>query len=145
MSGRTLILAFAAFLAVFSAALAWFQFYAFYERQHGIGALVIAGEVVPIADYDGIDSTSSPLKLRGCFRMDPTTVADLEPAADATPLLAPFWFRCFRAGALTTDIAAGAASAYRIAEDEPAGFDLMLAVYPDGRGYFWRQLNERFQ
>ena len=23
------------------------------------------------------------------------------------------------------------------------GFDLMLAVYPDGRGYVWRQLNEQ--
>ena len=145
MKGRTLVITFAVFLALFLVALAWFQFYAFYERQQGVGALTIAGEVVPIADYDGIDSVSSPLKLRGCFRIDPAMVAGAAPAPGATPLNAPFWFRCFRAGEITRDLGAGAATAYMIAEDEPDGFDLMLAVYPDGRGYVWRQLNERFQ
>ncbi len=145
MKGRSLILAFAAFLAVFLAGLIWFQFFAFYERQEGVGALTIDGEVVPISDHDGIDSSSSPLKLRGCFRIDPAAVEGLAPAATATPLNAPFWFRCFDAAEITHDLEAGAATAYRIAENEPDGFDLMLAVYPDGRGYFWRQLNERFQ
>ena len=145
MKGRTPVIAFAAFLALFLVALLWFQLFAFYERQQGVGALTIAGETVPVADYDGIDSVSSPLKLRGCFRIDPAMVAGAAPAPDATPLNAPFWFRCFRADAITRDLEAGAATAYMIAENEPDGFDLMLAVYPDGRGYFWRQLNERFQ
>ena len=144
MSGRRLILIFLTFLAVFAAALVWFQEFAYYERQHGVGALTIAGEVVPIAGYDGIDAASSPLKLRGCFRIGPATVAAFAPATDATPLNAPFWFRCFRAGALTRDLAAGAARAYRIATDQPPGFDVMLAVYPDGRSYVWRQLNARY-
>ena len=145
MSGRKLVLAFAAFLVVFAAVLAWFQLFAFYERHEGVGAVTINGEVVPVADYDGIDSTSSPLKLRGCFRIDPAMIHGAEPAPDATPLNAPFWFGCFDAGQLSEDLAAGAASAWRIAEDDPDGFDLMLAAYPDGRGYIWRQLNERFQ
>ncbi len=145
MNGRTLILIFAAFLVLFMGALVWFQLFAFYERQQGVGALTINGEVVPVADYDGIDSTSSPLKLRGCFRIDPAAVQGLAPTAAATPLNAPFWFGCFDAGEITDDLEAGAATAYMIAEDDPDGFDLMLAVYPDGRGYFWRQLNERFQ
>ncbi|MFT3974286.1 MAG: DUF6446 family protein [Amaricoccus sp.] len=141
MSGRRLILGFAAFVALFAAALVWFQFFAFYERQSGVGALQIAGAPVPIADYDGIDATTSPLKLRGCFRIDPAAVAGLAPVADATPLVAPFWFRCFDAARLTDDLAAGRATAYRIAHDEPAGFDTMIALYPDGAGYLWRQLN----
>lgn len=146
MSGRILVLGLLAFTAVFAAVLVWTQFFAYYERQSGVGALTIAGEVVPVADYDGIDSTSSPLKLRGCFRIDPAWVARLDPppAPQATPLTPPFWFRCFDAGALTADLAAGTAVAYDIGRDQPEGFDLMLAVYPDGRGYVWRQLNERF-
>ena len=100
---------------------------------------------MPVADYDGIDAASSPLKLRGCFRIDPAAVAALAPAADATPLTAPFWFRCFYARALTRDLAAGDAQAYRIEQNAPDGFDLMLAVYPDGRGYLWRQLNLKFR
>lgn len=141
MSGRRLILAFAAFVAVFAAALVWFQFFAFYERQSGVGALTIDGRTVPISAYDGIDASTSPLKLRGCFRIDPAAVATLAPATDATPLVAPFWFRCFDARRLTDDLAAGRATAHRIAHDQPAGFDLMLALYPDGEGYLWRQLN----
>jgi hypothetical protein len=145
MKGRTLMIGLLAFAALFGAALVWFQLFAYYERQRGVGALPIGGAAVPIAGYDGIDAASSPLKLRGCFRIDLAAVAGLAPAADATPLTAPFWFRCFQAGVLARDLAAGAATAYRIARDSPAGFDLMLAVYPDGRGYLWRQLNDRFE
>ncbi len=144
MRGRTLILGFLVFLFVFAAALVWFQLFAYYERERGVEALQIDGQAVPIADYDGIDATSSPLKLRGCFRIDHAAVAHLTPVADAIPLTAPFWFRCFSAGSLTRDLAAGRAQAYRIAHDSPEGFDLMLAVYPDARGYIWRQLNEKY-
>jgi hypothetical protein len=145
MPGRTLILGFLVFVALFAAALVWTQVFAYYQRQKEVGALTIAGEAVPVADYDGIDSASSPLKLRGCFRIDPATVERLAPPApQATPLNPPFWFRCFDAARLTDDLASGAARAYDIGRDDPAGFDVMLAVYPDGRGYIWRQLNERF-
>ena len=141
MSGRRLVLAFLAFLTVFAAALVYTQLFAYYQREQGLTALSIDGQPVPIVQYDGIVGTSSPLKLRGCFRIDPAATAHLDPVTDATPLNAPFWFRCFSAGALTRDLASGAAKAYRIARDEPPGFDLMLAVYPDARGFVWRQLN----
>ena len=142
MSGRRLVIGLLLFAAVFGVALYWFQVFAFYERQSGTDTL--PGAPVAIADYDGIDSASSPLKLRGCFRVDPATVAALPVAAAPTPLVAPFWFRCFDAGALTRDLAAGAATARLVAHDLPEGFDLLVAVYPDGRGYLWRQLNDRF-
>lgn len=144
MNGRRLVGGFLVFLAIFAAALVYAQFFAFYERQRGVGALRIEGETVPIADYDGIDATSSPLKLRGCFRIDPAAVAALAPAAKPTPLNPPFWFRCFDAGAIAADLASGAARAYAIGAGEPEGFDTMIAVYPDGRGYLWRQLAPEF-
>ncbi len=145
MNGKRLVQGFLVFLALFAAGLIYTQFFAYYERQRGVGALRIAGEPVPIADYDGIDSSSSPLKLRGCFEIDPAALAALKPATDATPLNAPFWFRCFDTGTLTDDIAAGAAKAYALTRDDPKGFDQMIAVYPDGRGYLWRQLNAAFR
>jgi hypothetical protein len=144
MSGRRLMTGFLAFLAVFAAALVWFQFFAFYERRTGLRALTIDGRVVPVAAYDGIDAGTSPLKLRGCLTIDPAAVAGLVPAADATPLNPPFWFRCFDSGRLTRDLAEGRARAYAIGRDQPPGFDLMLAAYPDGRGYLWRQLGPAY-
>jgi hypothetical protein len=141
MSGRTLVTGFLAFLALFAAALVWTQLFAFYERETAAPELV----GLAVADYRGIDAASSPLKLRGCFRLDPAAAAGLAPAPDATPLVAPFWFRCFDAAELTHDLATGAARGYAVARDAPAGFDLMLAAYPDGRGYLWRQLNDRFE
>ncbi len=141
MSGRLVGLGLVGFALVFGAVLAWFQLFAFYERQRDVAALEIGGVAVPVAGYDGIDAASSPLKLRGCFRIDPSAVSALPPVADAVPLTPPFWFRCFDAGALTRDLHAGVATAYRIGVDEPSGFDRMIAVYPDGRGYLWRQMN----
>lgn len=140
MSGKRLILGFLVFLAVFAAALIYTQFFAYYVRVRGVAALTLGGTAVPVTFYDGLDSASSPLKLRGCFTIDPAAVAALPRAPDATPLNPPFWFRCFDAGALTADLASGAALAYSVARDDPKGFDTMVAVYPDGRGFLWRQL-----
>ena len=134
-----------AFTAAFGVALWWAQTHAWYERVEGVGALTVAGVVTPVADWRGIDASTSPLKLRGCFRADPAAFAAAEPAPDATPLTGPGWFDCFDAGALTEDIASGRAWAYALTRDEPDGFDLMAAIYPDGRGYLWRQLGARYR
>ena len=144
MNGRRLMIGFLAFVVVFAIGLIYAQFFAYYTRERDVATLEIAGAAVPVSDYDGIDATSSPLKLRGCFRLDPAAVADATPAAEPTPLTAPFWFRCFDAGQLTEDLAAGRAQAFMVATDSPRGFDELVAVYPDGRGYLWRQLNARF-
>ena len=144
MSGRRLVQGFLVFLVVFVAALIWTQFFAYYHRVTGIEALDVAGRDVPVSGYQGIDGTSSPLKLRGCMLLETSALMGLPPAVDAAPLTAPFWFRCFDARQLGEDIASGAATAYAAARDTPEGFDRMLAVYPDGRAYLWRQLNARY-
>lgn len=144
MSGRRLILGLLAFLAVFAVGLVYAQFFAFYDRVEGLERLRFGDADIAVADYVGLDAASSPLKLRGCFTLDPASVEGLTPAEEPTPLTPPPWFRCFDADALGHDLAAGAARAYRLAEDEPEGFDVMLATYPDGRGYLWRQLGARY-
>jgi hypothetical protein len=143
MRGKPLMIALLAFTALFAVALVWFQVFAFYERTTGFD-IEVDGAPVAVAGYQGIDAATSPLKLRGCFTADPAAFAAAPPAPDAAPLLAPFWFRCFDARAISQDIASGAAAAHLLATDEPAGFDLMAAVYPDGRGYLWRQLGKDY-
>lgn len=144
MSGRRLVLGFLVFLAVFTAALIWFRYFAFYERVRDIASVEAGGRSVPVADYEGIDAASSPLKLRACFRTAPGAFADVVPAPEPEPLTPPPWFRCFDTGALARDLAAGRATAHLAAADDPAGFDRIVAVYPDGRGYLWRQLGEQY-
>lgn len=140
MSGKRLIAGFLVFLALFAAALIYAQFFAYYVRVRDLATLTIDGASLPIGAYDGIDASSSPLKLRGCFLVNPALLQPLPPVKDATPLNPPFWFHCFDTGRLTRDSASGAALAYAVSRDQPKGFDTMIAVYPDGHGYLWRQL-----
>ena len=39
----------------------------------------------------------------------------------------------------------GAANAYMAAIEDMDGMDRVVAVYPDGRAYMWRQLNDKYQ
>jgi hypothetical protein len=143
VSGKRLIGGFAAFVAVFTAALIYFQFYAYYEETGDITSITVQGVEVAVSDYKGLVATSSPLKLRGCFRLDPAVLPDV-PAPGATPLIAPRRFACFDAEKLDKDIEAGLARAVLAAKNEPDGFDRILAVYPDGRAFMWRQFNEKY-
>lgn len=140
MRGKPLMIGLLAFAALFGVALYYFQVFAYYERTSDPAALA----PILVTAYEGIDAATSPLKLRGCFTADPAAFAGAEPVPDAEPLVAPFWFRCFDARAISQDIEAGRATAYRLRTDDPSGFDTFVAVYSDGRGYLWRQLNARF-
>ncbi|MSU90098.1 histidine kinase [Rhodobacteraceae bacterium 2CG4] len=144
MPGRIFVGALLLFVAVFGAALFWFQTYAYYERVTGLGSIAVSGREIPVRDYQGIDATSSGLKLRGCFTADPAAFDGLPRAEAAEPLTPPFWFDCFPTDRLAHDLQAGTATAYLAATEEFDGIDRIVAVYPDGRAFQWRQLNERF-
>ncbi len=144
MNGKRLIIGFLLFLGLFTVGLIYTQFFAYYQRSGPVTSIRIGERSVPVADYQGIDSRSSPLKLRGCFRMDPSLTAGAPVASKPTPLVAPFWFRCFDAGQIDADLASGLARAYVTAPGQPSGFDTMIAVYPDGRAFLWRQLAAEF-
>lgn len=144
MSGTRLIQGFLVLLVIFTAALIWFQFFAYYERDRDSTVLRVAGHEYAVTSLDRIDATTSPLKMRACFQTDSTTFDDLLVAEDPTPLTPPVWFGCFDAKSIGEDIAAGRAVARLVAYDDPSGFDVIVADYPDGRGYLWRQLGAEF-
>ena len=147
----------AGFLVVSSlfigAAIYWLQIYAFYEPveasspQAAISLTTVTGATEPLltAGFTGIDAESSPLRFRGCFTT-PTSLATLTETYvtyDApTPLIAPGWFKCFDAGALTDDLASGTAVAFLGQAAIHPGVDRVVAVYPDGRAFAWNQLSK---
>lgn len=141
MNGRILAGGLVVFALLFAGVLYYMQNYAFYDRFQ-TDTLQIAGRDYAVTGFQGIDAATSPLKLRGCFRLAGPVAAPLVPKP--VPLVAPGWFECFDAGALTADIASGAAVAYLAAAEEADGVDRVVALYPDGRGYVWRQLNAKF-
>lgn len=142
MSGKTFILGLVLFTALFGGGLWYAQVYAFYTEIDGLTEVIVAGEARAVSGYRGIEASSSPLKLRACFMADWEVSAEEAPAAD--PLTAPYWFDCFNAEQIAKDLAAGEANALLAAKEESDGVDRYIALYPDGRAFMWRQLNEKF-
>lgn len=140
--GKWLVGGLLGFALIFGAGLWYAQVHAWYDRVEGLGFVTIDGRAVPVIAYRGLDGDSSPLKLRGCFTVDPATV-DGPEAPDPVPLSTPGWFDCFDPAAISAAIRAGEARAVLAAADEPRGFDRIVAIFPDGRAYQWRQLRQR--
>ena len=140
LRGRAVLVGMGLALLVFGAALWWFQTRAWYQELRGVETVTVAGREVPVTGWRGIDAASSPIKLRACFRVSPEALADAPAAEAPTPLIAPDWFDCFDAGTLTAALAAGEARAVRAAAGEFQGTERLIALYPDGRAFMWRQL-----
>ncbi len=145
MSGKLVSGGLVAFLVIFGVLLYYSQYYGYYQKVTGLTSITVEGRDVAISNYDGIDADSSGLKLRGCFTVDPAEFTGVAAPAKPTPLTPPNWFTCFDPVALTADLESGAAMAYLVAIGEKDGMDRVVAVYPDGRAYQWRQLNEKYQ
>ena len=141
IAGRAVLIGMGLALLVFAALLWWFQTRAWYEEVTGVQMVTVDGRDVPVAEWRGIDAASSPIRLRACFRVDPEALADAPAAESPTPLIAPGWFDCFDAEGLTEALAAGEARAVRAAADEFQGTERLIAVFPDGRAFMWRQLS----
>ncbi len=144
MNGRRFIFLFLGSVVVFTIALFYFQNYAYYESTDMRQTILFGKKRYKITNYQGIDSESSGLKLRECFVIDRADNIDLPIYAKPTPLKAPFWFKCFNAEKITKDLEEGKASAFLSKMEEFDGIDNVIAVYPDGRSYRWRQLNAKY-
>lgn len=142
MTGRRLMTAFLIFVVLFGVALWYAQHHAFYEETEA-DAVTIAGRTYPVEDWRGIDASTSPLKLRACFRIEDGPV-EAPVMENPTPLVAPGWFECFDAGQIARDLASGTATAYLAEAEEFQGANRVVAVYPDGRSYMWRQLTPEY-
>ena len=144
MNGKVFVIALMIFTVGFSIILYYFQVYAFYNRADGLVSIKILDKDVKVQNYIGIDSVTSGLKLRGCFSIDPVEFSKLPTLAKATPLSAPFWFGCFDHIKIQSEIDNGYAKAFLVSENEKDGIDRVVAVYPNGNAFQWRQLNSKF-
>lgn len=145
---RIVIVAMLLIGAAAGALLYYQQIYAYYgEVQAETVALTAVSTGVPepvvISDFQGIDADSSPLRYRACFQM-PLSLATLtetyQIVEEAEPRVAPPWFDCFDAAQIGPDLQSEAV-AFLGTENITYGIDRIVAVYPDGRGYAWHQIN----
>ena len=144
MNGKSFVFLFLSVVVIFSVALFYFQNYAYYESIDTRQNMVFGNKMYKISNYQGIDSKTSGLKLRECFDIDRLDDIDLPKYENPTPLTAPFWFKCFNAEIITKDLEHGKASAFLSKKEEFDGIDNVIAIYPDGKSYRWRQLNTKF-
>nr|WP_281502683.1 DUF6446 family protein [Aliiroseovarius sp. F47248L] len=153
VSGRIIGIFIVVTALVAGIAIYWLQLYAFYDDVSLNTELrmtnVVTGEpeAVLYDSFQGIDADSSPLRFRGCF----TTTMSLamltetfETYEQATPLTAPGWFDCFDADQIGAALEAGEAIAFLGERDIQDGVDRVVAIFPDGRGYAWHQLNQKY-
>ena len=144
MDGKRFIFLFLGGVVVFTATLFYFQNYAYYGSIEIREKFLLGNKRYEISNYEGIDSESSGLKLRECFVVNRLDNLDLSKYEKPTPLTAPFWFKCFNAERITKDLSDGKATAFLLKKEEFDGIDTVIAVYPDGRSYRWRQLNSKY-
>jgi DNA-binding transcriptional LysR family regulator len=131
-------------------AIYYLQEYAFYENvrftpgaEIELTALTGLPEPIPVADLQGIDANSSPLRFRACFTtvLDQSTLTEGFKVYDnAVPLNAPNWFTCFDAAKIGDALESGEAIAFLGQADVAPDVDAVVAVFPDGHGYAWHQL-----
>ena len=153
MTGKILAIFIVLTAIISGVAIYWLQLYAFYEDVSADAQLrmtnLVTGEpeLVLYDSFDGIDADSSPLRFRGCF----TTTMSLamltetyETYEGATPLTAPGWFDCFDADQIGAALETGDAIAFLGERNIQDGVDRVVAIFPDGRGFAWHQLNEKY-
>ncbi|UMA66520.1 DUF6446 family protein [Roseivivax marinus] len=152
MTGRTLILIllFAAVLA--GGSMYYLQVYAFYDEVPADNAQISltplgsdTPEPIEISNFEGIDSESSPIRYRACFR----TELPLEEAVDtyklyddASPRVAPGWFGCFDAPGIGQMIEDGRADVFLGERNFEYGIDRVVTITAEGFGYVWHEIND---
>lgn len=151
MTGRIAAIAIVLSAAITAVAVWYLQVFGFYDRVEDaeISVMTEAGpRTLKTEEFQGIDADSSPLRFRGCFALaedQAPILANATPAADPVPLVAPGWFDCFDAEAIGTALERGEGAALLGTRNIRDGVDRIVALFPDGRGYVWHQLNETYQ
>ena len=151
MMGRVMVAIIVVAALITGASIYYLQVYAYYDTLSSPGpdgVTLVATDAtdplsLPVRDFQGIDSDSSPIRYRACFVTDPAAPAlvraELYPNAE--PRVAPGWFDCFDAAAIGAAIEDGTARAYLAVRDVHYGIDRVAAILPDGRGFEWHQIN----
>lgn len=151
-AGRIVVVALLLTALAMGAGMYYLQVYGYYREltpeQAGPVTLILKGndhgEPIPVSDLRAIDSDSSPIRYRACFTVQEplaTLEQKFEPYDHPTPLNAPGWFDCFKAGEIGDALDSGQARAFLSVKDLHYGIDRVVAVLPDGRGFAWQQIN----
>lgn len=113
---------------------------------------VVSGELEAIIaeNVKGLDTVdegvrlSGDLSFRACFTT-PQSIAMLTETYEIMdapePLTSPSWFDCYDARTVGLALETGEAIAFKGQENINYGVDRVIAVFPDGRGFVWHQLN----
>ncbi|MFZ8867491.1 MAG: DUF6446 family protein [Paracoccaceae bacterium] len=152
MTGKLLALSIILAAMVAGISIYYLQIYAFYDEVVADGKTDVVltrrgdGAVTPIAyqDFQAIDSSSSPIRYRACFKTSEPLAAlqsKFVTLETAEPLVAPKWFDCFDAAFLGAQIEQGKARAFLAVENLTYGIDRIVTILPDGRGYAWTKIN----
>jgi len=144
MSGKVTVILLISVILIFGVVFFYFQTFAYYAKISDKENIIVNNKNIRVHDYVGIRSDVSKLKLRGCFKVDPSLFKLLDINQKAAPLSAPFWFDCFDYKDIQSDIDKGFLKAYLAEKDEAPGIDRYIAISQDGMGYEWRQLNEKY-
>lgn len=149
MNGKLVAGAIVLTAAVAGAAMYYLQVYGFYQTVSAISEIEVTTvggmpEPLLVEDFQGIDADSSPLRYRACFTV-PVSLGTLTEtyriAEAAQPLNGPGWFDCYDAAEIGAALAAGDAVAFVGTPEIRPGVDRIVAVFRDGRGFAWHQLN----
>jgi hypothetical protein len=150
VSGKVVSVAILGITAVFGIGVYYAQIYGYYDSfSEGSVSLtsIVTGkpEIIPVSDFSGIDANSSPIRYRACFntRLSIEVLNETFTAVEnPEPRNAPNWFECFDANEIGENLKLGTATAYMGEANLEFGIDRIVALYDDGRGFVWHQINE---
>ncbi len=101
-------------------------------------------ETILAQNIQAIDSESSPIRYRACFET-PVSLATLTETYEvfdrASPLVAPDNFTCFDAEEIGVALENEDAIAFMGQKHIEYGIDRVVAIFPNGRGFAWNQIN----
>ena len=144
MSGKITVIFLVGITLIFGVFFFYFQTFAYYSKVSNKEKILVNKKQINIQDYRGIRSDVSKLKLRGCFKVDPTQFEFFDTTDKGSPLSAPFWFDCFDYVEIQSNIDNGILKAYLAEKNEAPGIDRYIAISQNGLGFEWRQLNEKY-
>ena len=135
-------------------AMYFLQVYGFYEEvaegDYQVELTSVATgelEIILAEDVRAIDASSSPLRFRACFTTSHSQAMLTESFvvySNPVPLTGPGWFDCFDAVEVGETLENEQAIAYLAQADIHDGIDRVIAIFDDGRGFAWHQLNEKY-
>ena len=154
MSGKIIGVFIMASALIAGIAMYFLQVYGFYdeiaEGDYQVELTSVATgelEIILADNVRAIDATSSPLRFRACFTTTHSQAMLTESFVvykNPVPLTGPGWFDCFDATEVGETLENELAIAYLAQADIHDGIDRVIAIFDDGRGFAWHQLNEKY-